>query len=43
VLLELRVGPYVDLGEAERTATVLRSGYSLAPQVLVQQEEGALP
>jgi general secretion pathway protein D len=43
VLLELRVGPYVDLGEAERTATALRSGYALAPQVLVQQEEGALP
>jgi len=43
VLLELRVGPYVDLGEAERTASALRSGYALAPQVLVQQEEGALP
>jgi general secretion pathway protein D len=43
VLLELRVGPYVDLGEAERTATALRSGYALAPQVIVQQQEGALP
>jgi hypothetical protein len=36
VLLELRVGPYRELGEAERTAEALRRAYSLAPQVLVQ-------
>lgn len=40
VLLELRVGPYRELGEAERTAEALRRAYSLAPQVLVQTPEG---
>jgi general secretion pathway protein D len=39
VLLELRVGPYRELGEAERTAEALRRAWSLAPQVLVQTPE----
>jgi general secretion pathway protein D len=43
VLLELRVGPYADLEGAERAAEALRRGYSLAPQVLVQQKEDTLP
>ena len=43
VLLELRVGPYRELGEAERTAEALRRAYSLAPQVLVQSPEETTP
>jgi general secretion pathway protein D len=43
VLLELRIGPYIHLVDAERTADALRSGYALAPQVLVQKPEDAAP
>jgi general secretion pathway protein D len=43
VLLELRVGPYRELDEAERTAEALRRAYSLAPQVLVQAPEETTP
>ncbi len=43
VLLELRIGPYISLDEAERTANALRSAYALAPQVLVQKPEDATP
>jgi Flp pilus assembly secretin CpaC len=43
VLLELRVGPYRSLEEAERAATTLRRAYSLAPQVIVQPQETAEP
>jgi Flp pilus assembly secretin CpaC len=43
VLLELRIGPYLNLDDAERTADALRRGYALAPQVLVQKPEDAAP
>ena len=43
VLLELRIGPYVNLEDAERTADALRRAYALAPQVLVQKPEDATP
>jgi general secretion pathway protein D len=43
VLLELRIGPYVNLDDAERTAEVLRRAHALAPQVLVQKPEDATP
>lgn len=39
VLLELRVGPFVDLHAAERAAEALHRGYALAPQVMVQRRE----
>jgi len=43
VLLELRIGPYINLDDAERTADALRSAYALAPQVLVLKPEDATP
>jgi general secretion pathway protein D len=43
VLLELRVGPFVDLPAAERAAEALRRGYALAPQVMVQRREDIQP
>jgi hypothetical protein len=43
VLLELRVGPYRELSQAERAAEALRRAYSLAPQVLIQTPEEATP
>jgi general secretion pathway protein D len=43
VLLELRIGPYISLDDAERTADALRRAYALAPQVLVQKPEDATP
>ncbi len=41
VLLELRVGPFLNLGDAERTADALRRAHALSPQVLVQKPEDA--
>ncbi len=43
VLLELRIGPYANLDDAERTADSLRRAHALAPQVLVQKPEDATP
>jgi general secretion pathway protein D len=43
VLLELRIGPYINLDDAERTADALRRAHALAPQVLVQKPEDATP
>lgn len=43
VLLELRIGPYINLDDAERTATVLRRAHALSPQVIVQKPEDAIP
>jgi hypothetical protein len=39
---ELRIGPYRDLAEAERTAETLRRGYDLTPQIVIERE-GAAP
>jgi type II secretory pathway component GspD/PulD (secretin) len=43
VLLELRIGPYINLDDAERTATVLRRAHALSPQVIVQKPEDESP
>jgi cell division septation protein DedD len=43
VLLELRIGPYINLDDAERTADALRRAHALAPQVLVQKPEDTTP
>jgi general secretion pathway protein D len=39
VRYELRIGPYKDLQDAERTAETLRHSYDLSPKVLVQTPE----
>jgi general secretion pathway protein D len=39
VRYELRIGPYTELKDAERTAETLRHSYDLSPKVLVQTPE----